>query len=217
MKPQILISYISEARFGRYKQATKNDIRRAEKLYKANLRLAQAFHPLMGIVEVTLRNMLNNTLCSVFTDNDWILNQQNFMDYYLKGEIQKAQNRFTRNSVDITSSKIIAEQTLGFWTNFFEKNIYRNLKGNPIKIFNKLPKGIGRLEIHNRLDSIRLMRNRINHNEPICFRGNQIDLTEAQEIYNSISEIITWINPDLFKWMKDVDRVKEEIDRILKI
>jgi Abi-like protein len=217
MKQQILIKYISVARFGRYKQATKNDIKRAEKLYKANLRLAQAFHPLLGILEVTLRNTLNNNLCVFFNDVDWILNRQNFMNSYLKGEIQKAQNRLNRNKAVVTSSKIIAEQTLGFWTNFFEKSIYKNLKGNPIQIFNKLPSGIGRLEIHNKLDSIRLLRNRINHNEPICFRGNQIDLKEAQEIYTNISEIMTWINPDLFKWMKEVDKVEKEIIRILKI
>jgi hypothetical protein len=217
MKHQILIKYISVARFGRYKQASKNDTKRAEKLYKANLRLAQAFHPLIGTLEVTLRNTIDNNLCIFFNDNDWILNQQSFMNLHLKGEIQKAEKRFKRNNVIVTSNKIIAEQTLGFWTNFFEKTIYKNLKGNPIKIFNKLPSGIGRLEIHKMLDSIRLLRNRINHNEPICFKGNQIDLTESIENYNNISEIIRWINPDLLKWTKEVDKINKEIARMLKV
>ncbi len=217
MRQQKLIEYISVARFERYRKATKNNIKRAEKLYKANLKLAQAFHPLLGILEVTLRNTLNNNLCVFLKDDDWILNQQNFMNPYLKGEVQKAQNRLKKNNAVVTSSKIIAEQTLGFWTTFFDKNIYKNLKGNSIQIFNKLPKSIGRLEIHNRLNSIRLLRNRINHNEPICFRGNQIDISEVQEIYTNISEIITWINPDLFNWMKDVDKVNKEIAKILKI
>ena len=64
-----------------------------------------------------------------------------------------------------------------------------------------------RVDISNKLNKIRKFRNRINHNEPICFNGNKIDLDNCEEIYNSIICILKWINPETMHLLKNIDEV----------
>lgn len=227
--------YFSAARVNRYLLAADNNKSRAVKLYKANLKTSQAFHPLLGIFEVVLRNRLNDILAAHFADPDWIINQKTgFMsdpslrfiykrtgkqktNDYLKREINKAEKRLQKTRTTITSGKIIAEQTLGFWTDLFEVHHYRLLKGKPIQIFNSLPAGYGRKEVNDELDKVRRFRNRMNHNEPICFDGNTIDFTDTLEVHQSIINVLTWIDPEIIKFISDIDQVKKTIVKAEKI
>ncbi|GAA3930250.1 hypothetical protein GO495_07380 [Chitinophaga oryziterrae] len=68
--------YLSAQRIDRYLAATENNKHKAIRLYKANLKIAQAFHPLLGIMEVTLRNRINTILTNHFTDPNGIINQK---------------------------------------------------------------------------------------------------------------------------------------------
>lgn len=76
MKLNNFKQYFSEARINRYLLATGNSTSKSIKLYKANLKISQAFHPLLGVFEVVLRNKLNEILTSYFNDPDWIINQK---------------------------------------------------------------------------------------------------------------------------------------------
>jgi hypothetical protein len=228
-------SFLSIQRIDRYFVASGNSMPKAVKLYKANLKIAQSFHPLLGILEVILRNKINTILTLHFSDSDWIINQKNgFMNDsslrhhdrrtnkivtndYLKYSVEKTERRMQKLKIPISSGKIIADQTLGFWTDLFEVHHYRLLLGKPIQIFSSIPAGHGRSDITVRLNKIRQFRNRINHNEPICFQGNNIDFLYVEEIYNSIIEILSWIDPDLIPWIKDIDSVKVKISNAKKI
>lgn len=85
---------------------------------------------------------------------------------------------------------------------------YRLLRGKPIQIFKGLPAGYGRKEVIDELNRVRRFRNRINHNEPICFNGNNIDFTGAMRVHQSIQNILTWIDPEIIKLMASLDKVK---------
>ena len=212
--------FFSSSRVSRFLTATNNSTNRAIELYKANLLTAQAFHPLLGILEVALRNRLNDALTVHFSDPDWIINQKTgFMNdpyqTYLLSSVNKAENRLSYTT--ITSGKIIAEQTLGFWTELFVKHYYKLLLGTPIKAFSNLPTGYGRKKIRHELENIRLFRNRINHNEPICFLGTSINFTETLNTYKSIINIVTWIDPELVTFTNNLDNVNITIDNAKKI
>ncbi len=231
MKFRDFRKYFSTLRVNRYLLATGNSTGKAVKLYKANLKISQAFHPLLGVFEVVFRNRLNDILTAHFTDPDWIINQKGgFMsdpslrfiykrtrqqktNDFLKREINKAEKRLHKTRTPITSGKIIAEQTLGFWTDLFEVHHYRLLKGKPIQIFQTLPSGYGRKEVNDELDKVRRFRNRINHNEPICFNGNTIDFTETLEVHTSIVNILNWIDPELIKLISDLDKIQKTINQ----
>ena len=235
MKFKDFRQYFSSARISRYLAATVNSTARASKLYKANLKVTQSFHPLLGIMEVIVRNRLNDILTAHFTDPDWIINQKiGFMvdpslvyihkktgkrirNEYLKNEVEKAERRLRKTGTIITVGKVISEQTLGFWTDLFEVHHYRLLIGKPIQIFATLPSGYGRKQVNDELNKIRRFRNRINHNEPICFNGNTIDFASAIEVYNSIINILTWIDPQLVKFVNDIDKVQKTITFAQKV
>jgi hypothetical protein len=235
MKLKDFKHYFSSARVNRYLIATGNSTEKTVKLYEANLKISQAFHPLLGILEVVLRNRLNDVLALYFTDPDWIINQKSgFMsdsslrytykrtgvvktNDFLKREILKAEKRLNKTQTPITSGKIIAEQTLGFWTDLFEVHNYRLLKGKPIQIFQTLPSGFGRKEVNDQLDKVRRFRNRINHNEPICFNGELIDFNETVEVHHSIINLLTWIDPEIIKLLSDLDKVQKIVERAKKI
>lgn len=226
--------YISDARLNRYLIASGNSKSKSYKLYISNLKIAQAFHPLLGTFEVILRNRLNDILSYHFNDTEWVLNQKNgFMsdpslkfkykrtgkiklNDYLKSEILKAEKRILKSGSKVTSGKIIAEQPLGFWTDLFEVHHYRLLKGKPIQIFQSLPPGLGRKDINEELNKIRRFRNRINHNEPICFKENNIDFTDTLNIYQSIIKLLAWIDPKIFKLISELDNVMPTIALAVK-
>lgn len=136
---------------------------------------------------------------------------------FLKSSIEKSERRFQRLRLQITSGKIIADQTFGFWTDLFEVHHYRLLSGRPIQVFSNLPPAHGRREVCDRLNKIRQFRNRINHNEPICFNANIIDFTYVEDIYQSINDILIWIDPELIKWIKNIDSILIKIQRAKNI
>jgi len=235
MKFQEFRKYFSAARVNRYLAATGGSKTKAAKLYKSNLKLAQSFHPLLGVLEVILRNRINDILTVYFTDPDWIINQKRgFMIHptltythkrtgrtrtnrFILKEVEKAESRIRKTGAVITSGKIIAEQTMGFWTDLFELYHYRILAGKPIQIFKSLPSGYGRKDVSDALNLVRRFRNRINHNEPICFNGANIDFTEVQKVQVSIINLLSWVDPELIKYIKDIDRVDKVISSAKKI
>lgn len=200
-------------------------------LYHGNLKIAQAFHPLLGILEVILRNRLHSELARYFNDSNWIINQQyGFMrspllsqknkrtgkiitNDYLFREVSKAEQKLRNKGVNITAGQIIAEQTLGFWISFFDLIHYKILKGTPIQAFQKLPTNHGRKEVYEALNKIRDFRNRINHNEPICFVNKELDFSYAKEIYQTIILILNWIDPDIQSSLLEIDQVLKVIKK----
>ena len=129
---------------------------------------------------------------------------------------KQAMKAYKANS-KVTNGKIIAEQTLGFWTDLFEVHHYRLLKGKPIQIFKHLPSGYGRKEVNDELARVRRFRNRISHNEPICFQGNKINYSKTKEVYYSIVNLLNWIDAEILKFTSDVDKILETITNAEKI
>ncbi|OYQ40590.1 hypothetical protein CHX27_13515 [Flavobacterium aurantiibacter] len=81
------------------------------------------------------------------------------------------------------------------------------MKSKPIQIFNSLPLGHGRKEGNDGLDRVRRFRNKIKHNEPICFNSNTIEFEETLEVHKSIINLLTWIDPYIVKLVADSDKI----------
>jgi len=182
-----------------------------------------AFHPLLSIFEVALRNRLSEVIASHFHDYDWILNEKGgFMASptlsrsgkagFLLTEVSKAENRLRRNGMAITSGKVMAEQSLGFWTALLDTRHYKLLAGCPIQAFTPLPAGVGRKHINQELEAVRLFRNRIFHNEPICFYGAAVDFSDALRIHQALSDMMRLMGQDLFQLASELDKVQEEVN-----
>jgi hypothetical protein len=211
-----LEQFVSKPRLERYLHCCSNSQPRALELYKANLNVSQAFYPILNLMETFLRNSINNQLSQHYSDIDWIINQKNgFMNdnslgpkFWLKSQIDKAE---IRTKGQITSGKIIAEQTLGFWTSLFEPSHYKLISGYVINCFPNKPRQINRNNILKNLNEIREFRNRIYHNESICFNKMNIDFAQAMKTKKLIYEILEWMDTDLINYIMQFDRIDNEI------
>ncbi|MBC7412682.1 MAG: Abi family protein [Bacteroidia bacterium] len=228
-----LQKYISSSRLTNYELICNGNPDKTLKLYHTNLRLSQAFYPLLSLLEVILRNAINEELSNYFNDPDWLINQQTgFMvhpslSYRDNRTGQMKHNHFLKKNVSksildsggqASQGKIIADVSFGFWTALFDTTHYRILTGRPIQIFTNLPSGSNRNTIHQKLIKLRDFRNRVYHNEPIIFGkdnlGNPIfDLLSAKEIYVEIQEIFQWLNLDFNHWTKRINNIFFEIER----
>jgi len=226
MKLVLRNKHFSRPRYNRYLNATGNNNERAKKLYNANIRLAQAFHPILSQFEVVLRNNLNISLSIYFSDPEWIINQKSgFMrdnslrnsHYFLRTCIQKTETKLTRRAIPITSGKIISDQTFGFWIAFFLSHHYSLVGGQPIHIFAHKPISENRASIYSKLDEIKNFRNRVNHCEPIYFNGHTIDCSLALDIRSKLYSLIKWIDPQLVPFFESIDNIQSKTSFIMTI
>jgi hypothetical protein len=137
--------------------------------------------------------------------------------YFLRTCVQKTETRLRRRGIPITSGKIISDQTFGFWIAFFLSHHYSLVGGQPIHIFKNKPANENRASIYSKLDKIKDFRNRVNHCEPICFVGNNIDCTEALDVRATIYTLIEWIDPNLIPFFEGVDNIQSKANQIMKI
>ena len=226
MKIVLRNKFLSIQRFNRYLLATGNNNIRAKRLYAANIRLAQAFHPLLSQFEVVLRNSLNTVLTTHFADYDWVINQKNgFMShhslasshYFLRSSVQKTENKLRHRLIPVTAGRIISDQVFGFWLAFFIPHHYALVGGQPIYAFPYKPATENRASIHQKLEHIKNFRNRMNHCEPLCFNGNGIDCTQALVMYSMLYDLIRWIDPGLETYFKRIDNVIAKATQIMQI
>lgn len=227
----------SYSRTFRYYKAASKDKKKAKNMYYANCRLAQAFQPLISAFEVVLRNRLHYANANLFGDVQWMINQKSgfmsdpslthvnkktkksIVNDFLKKEVLRAEKKLRDEKYNITAGRIIAELNLGFWNSLYETHHFALLKGVPCTIFLSLPKGYGRKEVNDYILRIRKLRNRISHNEPLCFIGNKYDMEYAKDMYMRIVEFLSWIDPDIIIEMRheNLDSVESAIKETEKI
>jgi hypothetical protein len=212
--------FVSQPRLQRFLIASGNSKAKAQNLYRVNLRVSQSFYPILNLTEIFLRNAVNYSISSHFSNPNWIITEKSgFMsdpslarsNYSLKTSVVKAEKTIKRKGGTVSSGKVIAEQSLGFWTRLFDTHHYRLIGGSPIHAFPNKPAFESRNTINQKLNKVRKFRNRIYHNEPICFDQNLIDFTEAHEIKNEIYEILSWIDNDLTDYINYFDGIDAKI------
>ena len=225
---------VSKPRLNRYLAACGNSKMRAKELYAANLKISQAFYPVLNLFEIILRNKIHDRLSIHFSDVDWITTKKTgFMNdhtlgkkrsgrrresgFYLKNQVEKAERKLREKRSTITTGKVIAEQSLGFWTTLFEPRHYKLIGGSVIHCFPHKPSTVGRNTISVKLQNIRGFRNRVYHNEPICFNGNNIDFSVAENVKEDIHELLTWIDVSAKLYVEDFDVIDGEITEGKKI
>ena len=135
--------------------------------------------------------------------------------FFLKNEVIKAERKFRRGTA--TAGKVISEQAFGFWTSLFEPKHYHLLSGSIIHCFPNKPASIDRVDIYKMLNDIREFRNRVYHNENICFDNTNIDFSKAKSIKEDIYKLLEWIDIDLKNYVLEFDSIDIEITAALCI
>jgi len=220
MKYHTLEKYASVQRMNRFLVATSSK-KGALNLYRANLLVSQAYYPILNLMETFLRNSLYTCVEKYFFNPDWIITEKNgFMndlslaksDYYLKNCVINAENKLRKKGIIVSTGKILAEQSFGFWVSLFEPIHYKLIGGSVIHSFPYKPSQINRKAILLLLKKIRDFRNRIYHNEPVCFNGTYVDFSHAVQIKNDLFEMLGWMNLDIKKYVQCFDTIDKQIN-----
>ncbi|HUH73958.1 MAG TPA: hypothetical protein VLZ75_06070 [Chitinophagales bacterium] len=206
MTEQQLIYFISTPRFHVYLAKTNNDFDKAYELYKVNIELSVAFYPLLSVLEISLRNAINENLKLHFKDDCWFKNHLpvDFLPF-----VSDAIKKLTVQNKSITADRIIAELNFGFWNKLFNRH-YTALLWKPLRlIFRNTPKHLRQRDtIADALYRIRSLRNRIYQYEPVV--GN---LNDLESKYNEMLTFLTWLDNDLPKLISDIDRFNDNLKK----
>ncbi|MCM1264964.1 MAG: Abi family protein [Candidatus Gastranaerophilales bacterium] len=197
---------LSIERLRSFIQSKDDSINEVLERYNNNIQISQAFYPELSILEVTLRNAINSTLCKSISST-WLENEISQQTILLDHDYEillKAHNDILKEypKKNYTIGKVIANLTFGFWTNLCSKRYNARIwtkKGCFQGVFSNYPSNLQQ-QIHlvsNKLRSIRKLRNRIFHYEPILK-----DPALLLNKYNEILELINYLphnNPAILK------------------
>ncbi len=185
----------------KYVRAAGHDQSRALALYIWNAELSAALFPLIQTFEVTLRNRMQSALSSTY-GRTWHQNAQflNRADKYHVNALTDCLNRLHRMKKPTDIDQIVSNLSFGFWASLLESRYYnmlwkKNLSGSfPNFKLHKLSL------LHDRTVTMRDLRNRIFHHEPIFQRNISQD-------HHDILEAIDWMCVDTAAWIKQQSRV----------
>ena len=206
-------------RMRKYLNACAGDKRKTMLLYRYNLRLCQRFYGALNLLEVMLRNAINEHYIAYYSDPDWIVNHADagMLLEYNKDEIKQAEAGYRKRGI-YNNDKMVASLTMGFWTKLFSKKRYKRGGKTLLKIFPNKQKGKNQADIYKDLTHIREFRNRIAHHEPICFDGfGNISTTFARSHYQLICDYISYMGQqpyNVIQWSEKPDGVLDLIDKI---
>ena len=190
-----------------------NDESRAVKHYQSNIKLTEAFYTSLSVLEVALRNALSRELKTMTGRDDWYVIFANTPGLTnLNKYITQATKQIAGRHEQITTSKIIAELTLGFWVSLLNAEYERLLWKDLRRAFPYIPKkDRKRKNVSAPLNIFRAFRNRVFHNESICW-----NMKKVQEIHDELLLVLEWINKDLPEWLTEIDRF-ENVQEQIKI
>lgn len=201
---------ISKERLSPYLRHHNNNLNNAIAHYKANIQISEAFYPYLSILEIGLRNSINNQLYRRFKDENWFENPEfiKVASRFQIDRISEARNNILREKKEITAGKVISELSFGFWTSLLDSKFERSLWKNIRFSFPNCPKEIRkRKTMSAKFNAIRKLRNRIFHHESITWNLDVLNSYKEQ-----ITEGIDWLDKDLLIWCEDMFKYETVID-----
>ena len=209
---------LSVPRIGKYRLACKGNKNKALIMYRYNIKLCQKFYGVLGVLEVVLRNAINEHYKMKLHDNDWLVTQSQtgFLVNY-RDTIFKERDKLV-NKRNYTHDKLVASLTLGAWTLMFSKNCYKKSGKTLLQIFPNKTLGLNQRTIYSELDKIRIFRNRIAHHESLCFDSvGMLNVLCVKEIYSLIIKYIQFLGYNTNELLYGIETPSQTIDKIEKL
>lgn len=205
-----LEAFVSVPRLKRYRDASTSDLDVAV-LYCWNMRLAEALLPTIALFELSLRNVVHETL-TMHVGSEWWFKAALTSQRY-ENILGVVSGILKKQGYPPSVGKVISEITFGFWPRLFAH------ASNPLwwsppdpliaKILPHHP-SIGRdtrKKLEERLEYFVELRNRAVHHEAI-FQGVAAlnrPVLPVDEVHRQLVETIGWIS-------KDAERIARRLD-----
>jgi len=190
---------ISAERLAPYRTAVAGDLMRAVRLYERNIELSAAFWVVLSDLEILVRNAMHDKLTAWSTARygrpGWYLDIGKDFNEKTINDIETARHHLAANGRPETPGRVVAELPLGFWRFLLSGRYERSLWLPCLRGAFPGIEGRGmRRDVHDAMQELHLLRNRIAHHEPIYNRPlgrlHDLALTTAG-----------WICPVTRQWM----------------
>lgn len=110
---------LSAERLDPYERACNHDLEQAVALYEWNSSISAAFHEVLGLFEIVLRNALHDQLTLWHQrqrrPGQWFDDPAGILEAHRRRDVADAYARLRRDGKVITPGRMIAELTFGFW------------------------------------------------------------------------------------------------------
>ncbi|MDQ3781084.1 MAG: hypothetical protein M3354_11155 [Chloroflexota bacterium] len=207
---------LSRERLAAY-QARDDDDLAAVITYFWNIALCEALYPGLAALEVSMRNGIHGALAAHLATDHWY-DRREERHLLLRREaqqVEEAKQKIRKTRKPVTPGRVVAALSYGFWTSLLDSG-YGNTIWTPkirsVLMQHAFPYAPDhfhvRSRVHQRFNSIRFLRNRVFHYEPIWSgiylpNGRQMHLAD---LHADIIDAIGWVNPTLQEAVAAVDR-----------
>lgn len=195
---------VSRARVQRYQAGAGDDFDIAVN-YLWNMALSEALYCSLNAVEIALRNGIHDTLTVHLGTPHWY-DQKGLLERNQSDDVLAVKKRIRRVGRQVTPDRVVSELNFGFWVTILSRNYDVRLwqSQNAVtfrRTFPRIPNKLRqRQQIHQHYNSIRELRNRVFHHEPL------FDDQQLRQRHGDVYRGIGWINPTLLDWIRGVDR-----------
>jgi hypothetical protein len=199
-----LYPWVSRDRLEAYRPYKGTDLEMVVN-YLFNTALSEALYTSLGFLEVTLRNSLHETIATYYRRSNWY-DRPGVLEQYQADDVTKAKRRIAGLGKGVVPGRVVAELNFGFWVSLlsgaYDRRFWWPNQAQLLKsAFPNIPSNLRqRKTIYARYNSLRELRNRVMHHEPIWNRP-----TLAQD-YQHVYEAIGWISPDMAVTAQFIDR-----------
>ena len=196
---------LSSARFATYSHAAGGDREAAMRLYAWNAAISAAFYVPLQALEITLRNAMDTRLIAAY-GTAWCDRAETGLDDRAVRAVAQAKSRLSRNGNAARHPHVVAALSFGFWVSLLEAGSRQHASRHSADYERTLwrpalraafPHAVvlTRRQAHTVLNSLRLLRNRIAHHEPVFQRN-------LSEDHENILMVIGWISPRKQEWVR---------------
>lgn len=190
---------LSSERLSTYLAHTHGDWDKATELYLRNMYVAGLFIPLLNLTEVILRNRIALALSAIYGVNwAWDSGFQKMLPQFNSSfcpsrEITTLSHKYRHNRA---TGKLIADCKFAFWQHFLTKRYQKSIWNKHLhRSFPHLTAVQNRDTLWKQIETIRELRNRIAHHEPIFQRDLVAD-------YQNIRDFLaTCQSPEFLAWL----------------
>jgi hypothetical protein len=202
-----LETWFSAGRLASYEVAAGGDRDLALRLYEWNAEVSAAFMCPLHHAEVLLRNRIHDVMTAAYPDNPepWFKQDNIFVGEKGPRLIAEAVDRLKRDKADVTTGRIIASVSFGFWNGLFVRS-YSNLWAQTLNRCFAEHGPRKRERVVEATESIKIFRNRLAHHERII----QYDLRAR---HDDLVKLAMWIDPEAREWILGQSKVLELLGR----
>jgi hypothetical protein len=187
-----LATSISKERLRTYESQQQN-LALSIDLYHWNIVLSQSAYLPLHILEITLRNHVDQCIRRE-KGGQWLLQNVDWLLDYDRSSIKQAITKLQGRLDSVSHSDVVPSLSLGFWVGLFDARYDNIWRTNIFRAFPNLPKGRDRQDIQKKCKNINYFRNRIAHYEPIFKRTLRLD-------YENMTTMLDWICPTTRNWL----------------